>query len=219
VLDGPTLFRAQAAGQARLLLDREPDPTVLDAALAARSNLVLVGLRGAGKTTVGRQVARRLGRPFVDTDEEVARISGRSPARWIRDEGIEAFRDREAEVVARLAGRRGIVVAAGAGATERKANAAAFARLGFVAWLRLDPETAAARVAADPTDRPRLLADGDAVSEARRLAAWREATWRRLADLVVDASASPEAAAEQVTNAWLSFLLGRADGTGVDGSD
>ncbi|MGN6668317.1 MAG: shikimate kinase, partial [Trinickia sp.] len=82
----------------------------------ANTNIFFVGLMGAGKTTVGRAVARRLGRPFFDSDHEVeARTGARIPVIF-ELEGEERFREREAQVIAELAAREAIVLATGGGA-------------------------------------------------------------------------------------------------------
>ena len=97
---------------------------VASLALARPRNLVLVGPRGAGKTTVGRLVARRLGRPFVDTDDEIGRAAGRPAGRVLAEAGEPAFRALETRVVARALARRGAVIALGGGALESEATLA-----------------------------------------------------------------------------------------------
>ena len=90
VVDGFDLLLRQARGQVRAFGGGDLDPGVLALALRPPLPLLLMGLRGAGKTVVGRAVARRLGRPFVDLDEEVTRLTGRSPGWWIRTQGRRA---------------------------------------------------------------------------------------------------------------------------------
>jgi shikimate kinase len=218
VVTGLELLRAQAWMQARLFLDlfgrgeASPDAPevasldgVLELALRPRSSLVLVGLRGAGKTTVGRAVARHLGRPFVDLDEEVERISGRSPAAWIEAHGVEAFRLQEARALAGLEGRRGIVVATGGGVLERREHAARLRALGFVAWLDVAPEVAARRVAADPTPRPPLLAEPDPLEEARRQKARRDPQYLAVAHEGYPADGALDALVRTLTIDWARF--------------
>jgi shikimate kinase len=202
VVDGLELMLRQASAQSRLFTGEEPPEGILEAALHPPETLVLVGARGSGKTTVGRLVARRLGRPFVDTDEEVERITGRTPGALLRAEGTERFRDRESEAIGRLAGRRGLVVAVGGGALERPANVRALAEGAFPVWLRVGPATAAARVARDPTDRPPLLTGTSPIEEATEWMRRREGAWAAFSRAVVDAEGSVEEVAARVLSVW-----------------
>jgi shikimate kinase len=174
VVDGGALLVGQAAAQAEAFTGRPVPAGVLEDALHAGPTLVLVGPRGAGKTSVGQAVARRLGRPFVDTDDLLARRAGRPAGRLLAAEGEPAFRVRERAAVRSALARRGAVVALGGGALTSPEVAALVRGEGtFVVRLEVAPETAAARVAADPAPRPRLLPGSDPVDEARRLAAAR----------------------------------------------
>jgi len=202
VVDGRTLLARQARGQVLLFTGREIPPDVLDLALAPPRPLVLLGLRGAGKTTVGRAVARRLGRPFVDLDAEVERITGRTPADWIRAEGEARFREHEADAVSRVAGRRGVVVAAGGGVLEHARSHAVVARETVPVWLDLPPETAAGRVARHAGDRPALAGATTPLDEARLIFARRAPGWREVARRVVDAARGLEAVVDDVVAAW-----------------
>lgn len=181
VHDGGSLLVAQAAIQARRFSpDRDPAPDVLAFALKARENLVLVGPRGAGKTSVARIVAARLGRPFVDTDDAIARRFGRPTGRVLAEAGEPAFRAAEAREARAALSRRGIVVALGGGALGNEETRRAASR-GHVVRLRVSPEQAARRIAADPIDRPRLSDAPDLVEEMRRLIEAREAGYAEVA--------------------------------------
>jgi shikimate kinase len=204
LVDGLTLLLAQAVGQAEAFSGTRPDPDVLALALRPRTNLVLAGLRGAGKTTVGRLVARRLGRPFVDLDEEVARVSGRTPDEVIRKSGLAAFRREERWAVARLAGRRGLVVATGGGVVEDPRNVPRLRALGPCVWLDVPAGVAGARVQADPTPRPPLAADPDPTAESHALLLRRSRRYGLLAHARVDATRAPEVVAREVAALWLA---------------
>jgi shikimate 5-dehydrogenase/shikimate kinase/3-dehydroquinate dehydratase len=214
VVTGLDLLAQQALGQARAFTGERVPRRLLEVALAAPLPLLLLGLRGAGKSTVGRRVARRLGRPFLDLDDEVLRITGRAPAAWIRERGEDAFRAVELDALGRLVGRRGVVVAAGGGVLERSAARALVSSHTVPVWLDVPPETAARRVAADGVDRPPLASvpAGDPLEEARGAWSRRHAAWRRLARAVVDATASVEIVAERVDAAWTTDLLRRPSG-------
>lgn len=154
---------------------------------------VLVGLRRAGKTLVGRSLAAALGRPFVDVDALVLERTGRTSAAWIRDAGLAAFREAEAEAVRAAASVAGAVIATGGGSPLREDNRAALAAGGRVIYLRLDPWTAARRAAEDPDAASRPpLAVGSARDEAFALFVERDATYRAFADAIVDASPAVE---------------------------
>jgi shikimate dehydrogenase len=186
VVDGPTLLRLQARGQVEAFARRPPPCGVLEDALAggpAPSSIVLVGLRGAGKTTVGRAVAARLGRPFLDTDDDLARRAGRPAGRVLAEEGEAAFRERERASTARALCRRRAVVALGGGALESFPEGLARHR---VVHLAVEPAEAARRVERDrATLRPPLAGAKDAEEEARATLAAREATYRRVATAVL----------------------------------
>ncbi len=148
------------------------------------SHVVLVGLMGVGKSTVGRRLAKELQRPFADVDEQVELRAGRTIPGIFSDGGEPEFRAIEAEVLADLLARPApLVLAAGGGVVTTPANRAALADAGaFVVWLRASTEFLAART--DPTHRP-LLA-GDAAGTLTRLLAERSPLYELVADAVVD---------------------------------
>jgi shikimate kinase len=164
--------------------------------------IVLIGLRRSGKTTVGRLDAAATGWELRDTDELVARTTGRSPADWIRGEGLAAFRRAEAAVVASLAGARGVVVATGGGVPLDETNREILRVSSWVAYLRVDPWILAERASSEPdaAQRP-LLAGRDLVEETFVLFAERDALYRRWCDLIVDGSRSPEEVAARIVDA------------------
>jgi shikimate kinase len=167
--------------------------------------LVLVGARATGKTTVGRILAERLARPFVDTDEQIEARAGRSIAELFARAGEARFRDLEESVLASMEGIAGAIVATGGGIVLRPANRDRLRALGRVVWLTATPETLATRLRADPSGlstRPALTAQGTLAELATVLAA-REPLYRAIADLVIDTTGktSAEVAAE-VLEAW-----------------
>ncbi len=161
---------------------------VLAAALVPPRTIVLVGVRGAGKTTVGAAVARRFGRPFVDLDADVERITGRSAGAWIREAGWDAFREQEALALERALARPGIVLATGGGVVEHAGSRHLLAGSGLCVHLDVTPETAAARVVAAAGDRPAWPDTVDRLEEARTLWRRREVHLRACAAATVDAN-------------------------------
>jgi shikimate kinase len=159
-------------------------------------HLVLVGMMGSGKTTVGRLVARRLGRRFVDVDDEVAGAAGAPVPELIARDGVEAFRALESACLARcLAEAQDSVVAVGGGAVLDPANRAAMGAGATVVWLRARPATLAARVG-DGAGRP-LLAGGDVLGRLTALADERAALYEETAGAFVDTDGvSPEEVAD-----------------------
>ena len=158
------------------------DPIPAD---APRRHLALVGLMGAGKTSVGVSVAARSGRRHVDLDRAVMQLAGRSIGVLFREGGETAFREVEQEALAlQLSAGDPIVLSTGGGVLVREANRLALARSATVIWLRATPETLAARVG-DPAGRP-LLADGEPLEVLKRLAVERGPTYESAADVVLD---------------------------------
>lgn len=163
-------------------------------------NIFLVGMMGAGKTTVGKALARRLGRTFVDCDREIVERTGVPIATIFEIEGEEGFRRRESQVLAELAGRRGTVVATGGGAVLAEANRRAMRASGTVIYLRVALDHLHERTRRD-TARP-LLATGDRRATLRDLLDKRDPLYREAADLVVDSGAqSPATLAQRVIDA------------------
>src|SRR3954447_20752758 len=109
------------------------------ARVAPEANIFLVGLMGAGKTSVGRLLARRLGKTFYDCDHEIERATGVRIPVIFEIEGETGFRAREARMVAELAQRSGIVLATGGGAVLAPENRRALAENGTVVYLRASP--------------------------------------------------------------------------------
>jgi shikimate kinase len=129
--------------------------------------IFLVGMMGAGKSTAGRALAERLGRPFVDTDGEIERETGLSIAALFAVRGEPTFRTLERRVIERAA-KTGSVVALGGGAIAQPGVADLLRRRGTVVYLRAKPATLATRIG-DAADRP-LLAGLDADARVERLA-------------------------------------------------
>ncbi|HUV10862.1 MAG TPA: shikimate kinase [Acidimicrobiia bacterium] len=162
-------------------------------------HLVLVGLMGAGKTTVGRRCAERMARPFVDTDELVEALVGRSVAEIFATDGEGTFRDLERSAVAdACAAPAPVVIACGGGAVLDPVNRAALKARGFVVWLQAASDRLAARVGTGD-DRP-LLRGGAAREQLERLAAVRSDLYEAVADVAVT---TDDRDVEQVVDAVL----------------
>lgn len=155
-------------------------------------NLVLIGLRGSGKTTIGRMVAERLRRPFIDLDDETARVlSAPTVGEAFSKHGEPAFRKAEAGALVRILKTDGQVIALGGG-TPTAPGAADLLRRErdtgrvFIAYLAADAQTLRRRLAGtDISSRPSLTG-ADPLAEIEAVLAKRDGLFRGLADEVVD---------------------------------
>ncbi|TWI60781.1 3-dehydroquinate synthase [Pseudoduganella lurida] len=147
-------------------------------------NVFLVGLMGAGKTTIGRLLARKLGLRFVDSDHEIeARTGATIP--WIFEiEGEPSFRRREAEVIRDLCGQQGIILATGGGAILNPESRALLRERGTVVYLRASVPAILSRTSHDK-NRP-LLQTADPRGKLEALLGEREPLYLEMAHLVVD---------------------------------
>lgn len=163
-------------------------------------SLVLVGLMGAGKSTVGRRLAQRLGRTFVDADDEIEAAAGLTIPEIFDRYGEEHFRDGERRVLARLMAGRNMVIATGGGAFMNPETRELIRANGRSIWLRADLDTLVRRCA-KRTDRP-LLAGGDARDTLSRLMDDRYPVYAQ-ADMIVESGGD---AHEQVVDRILDVL-------------
>jgi shikimate kinase len=152
--------------------------------VSANNNIYLVGMPGAGKTTLGRQLAKRMRRGFVDVDHEIeARTGVRIPL--IFDiEGEQGFRTRESKVLVELGSQSGLIVATGGGAVLRPENRAALKQSGIVVYLHAAPHLLFERTRLDP-NRP-LLQVADPKKKLVELFAERDPLYREVADIIVN---------------------------------
>ena len=150
-------------------------------------NIFLVGMMGAGKTTVGRLLARRLKLRFVDSDREIESRCGVKIPVIFEIEGEAGFRAREALAIDALTALEGIVLATGGGAVLAEQNRRCLAARGTVVYLSAKPEDLYERVRHD-RNRP-LLAGGEPLTRLRELHVQRDPLYRALADIVLETGA------------------------------
>jgi len=163
-------------------------------------NLVLIGFRGCGKSSVGRQAAIRLGLRFVDTDRLVEEREGKSVADIFSLFGEARFRRAEAAVIATLAGTDGCLVAAGGGAPCGEGNRAVLSRLGRVVWLKASPATVLGRMRRG--GRP-ALTDLPAEEEVETLMRKRHDDYAALADAAIDTDGkSKREVTDELEHVW-----------------
>ncbi|MEA2622232.1 MAG: shikimate kinase / 3-dehydroquinate synthase [Chloroflexota bacterium] len=166
---------------------------------AARRLVALVGLPGSGKTYVGRQLAERLGRPFVDLDELVESRSGRAPASWLEAEGEPRFREVESEALAEAVATPDAVIATGGGSIIDPLNRWALAEAATVVWLDAADEMLLERLSRSSVSRPLLRTPGSG-GPAAALAGLRHARepFYRAADVHVDAGPPVDAVVAEI---------------------
>ena len=147
-------------------------------------NIVLIGYRGTGKSTVARLLAARLGRELVSTDAEIVKRAERTIPEIVAQEGWEYFRDLESDICKELAVRDQLVIDTGGGAILRAQNVEALKKTGTVFWLTASVETIAKRIGGD-NQRPSLTGTKSFVDEIRDVLRERAPKYQAAADHVV----------------------------------
>ncbi|MBI4355732.1 MAG: shikimate kinase [Candidatus Omnitrophica bacterium] len=149
-------------------------------------NLVLIGFMGTGKTAVGRELAKRLGREFVDLDHLLEERAGRTIPQIFTQDGEAAFRTMERQLIQEVSARDGLVLAAGGGAVTDPENIQRLKAHGVVVCLSATPDVLAKRLGAGAAKRP-LLAGGPILDRIQSLLASRQAAYAQ-ANHTVDTS-------------------------------
>lgn len=147
-------------------------------------NIYLVGLMGAGKTTVGRQLAKKLRRPFFDSDHEIVERTGVPIPTIFEIEGEEGFRRREIQTIHDLTETNGLVLATGGGVVLKPENRERLHQTGWVVYLNVPPLMLHERTRHD-RNRP-LLQVSDPLAKLEALYAARDPLYREIAHLIVD---------------------------------
>jgi shikimate kinase len=166
-------------------------------------NIILIGYRGSGKTTVGRKLGAQLGKPFIDCDDLIIAAAGKSIRQIFADHGEEHFRDLESGAIANIAGLTNHVIALGGGALGREANRAAVkSAASHVIYLHADPAELRRRIEADAQtshNRPHLTPLGGGLEEITLLLEQREPIYKAAMTHELDVTnLSPEQAVEEI---------------------
>lgn len=136
---GLYMLVAQAIRAYEIFMDKTAEPSLLDKIFndvkAQKQNIVLIGMPGSGKTTIGQAVAKSLGRDFIDTDDEIKKIINMEISEYFSEYGEEKFRETEAQVIKDISKHSGIVIATGGGAVLRKENVNALKMNGVLYFL------------------------------------------------------------------------------------
>ena len=182
------------------------------ARLTVSKPIVLVGMMGAGKTSVGRHLAAKLGLPFVDADQEIESAAQATISEIFEQEGEAVFRSGERRVIARLLDGPVCVLATGGGAFMNPETRSKIRECGISVWLRADLELLMRRVGRR-RDRP-LLQQGDPRDVLTRLLAVRDPVYAE-ADVTIDSGDhTPEQVADAVIAAVAAFVERRATQAG-----
>jgi len=170
--------------------------------MSKRDNLYLVGLMGAGKTTVGRLLSKHYGCAFYDSDHEIETRTGVKIPLIFEIEGEAGFRKREEAAISELTALQGIVLATGGGAVLSQLNRENLRKNGMVIYLRGTPEHLYERTRHD-RNRP-LLQTANPLAKLRELYAQRDPLYREVADIVVDTG-------RQSVSGMIRVLFGKLD--------
>lgn len=153
-------------------------------------NIVLIGYRCSGKSSVGRYIADKTGRKFIDTDELIKKKAGSTIEEKISDSGWEDFRELEKGIVKEVSDSDNLVIATGGGIVMDEENILNLKRNGFVVWLKGDLEVISARMNSDEENgdiRPSLTGENP-VDEIKDVMDIREPLYRKAGDMAVDTS-------------------------------
>lgn len=165
-------------------------------------NIVLIGYRGTGKSTVGKIIAARLDRELVSTDTEVTKRAKLTVPEIVQQFGWEHFRDLESEVCRDLAVQGQLIIDTGGGAILRQQNVDSLKKSGTLFWLTASVETIAGRIGGD-TQRPSLTGTKSFIEEIQDVLRERTPKYRAAADHTI---ATDGQSAEQVASRILASL-------------
>lgn len=161
-----------------------------------KKNIVLIGLMGSGKTTLGRHIAAKSGMEFVDTDELIIQKAGKPISKIFEDEGELFFRDLESEAVKEASEKTGAVISTGGGAVLREENIENLKKTGVLFYLKASPEALYERVK-DDDSRPLLRGD-DPVGILRRILIARSSYYGQADFTINTGQLSPEQASDKI---------------------
>ena len=153
-------------------------------------NIVLIGFRGTGKSTVGRLLAKRLERDFIDSDQQIESSTGKTIKSIFEDDGEEGFRQIEVDTITELSKEDNKVISAGGGVILREENVNNLKNNGFLVLLEATPEIIHSRIARDEktTQQRPSLTNKKPLDEIRHLVEQREHAYKNAADYTINTS-------------------------------
>lgn len=149
-------------------------------------NVVLIGMRGSGKTTVAKMLSKRLGWDFLELDEEVAKNVGMPIAEFVATQGWDAFRDKESEVVEVAAASDSAVISTGGGVVVREKNTTALKKNGICIFLNAPLEVLFKHVGGEASKLPRLTGKQSMREEMEEVLKIRQPLYEKAADEIID---------------------------------
>ncbi len=164
-------------------------------------NIVLIGLRGSGKTTIGKLLAKRLGKQFIEMDELIVQRLRQSIPEIVNRYGWQKFRDAEEEITREVAGLDNVVNATGGGVVTREENIRELKKKGKLVWLKANTDTLLSRIGNDQS-RPSLTGKSPR-EDMEAVLAERSPIYQRVADFIVDTEGKmPEEIAEAIAKLY-----------------
>ena len=152
-----------------------------------KNNIALVGFMGTGKTDVGRLLAEKLGRDFIELDELIEQRVGKTIPEIFQQDGEIAFRELEIEATREAAAKKNAVIACGGGVVLNQINVDRLREHGVIVYLTASPEAILQRTSSDTDERPLLVAE-DKASKVEKLLNFRRPFYERAADITVNTS-------------------------------
>ena len=152
-----------------------------------KTSIALIGFMGTGKTAVGKALAARLGKEFIELDSLIEQKAGKSIPEIFQQDGEIGFRELEIEATKEVAGRKNAVIACGGGIVLNKINIDRLRKECIIVYLTASPGIILKRISADENERP-LLAVTDRASKIKELMRFRQPFYERAADIKIDTS-------------------------------
>ena len=152
-----------------------------------KSNIALVGFMGTGKTVVGKMLADKLGKRFIEVDALIEQRAGKTIPEIFQQDGEKVFRELEIEATGDAAEKEDAVIACGGGVVMNQINIDRLRRKSVIVYLTASPEVILERTSSDTDERPMLVAE-DKAAEVKRLLKFRKPFYEGAADITVDTS-------------------------------
>jgi len=166
-----------------------------------KTNVILIGMRGSGKSTTGKLLAEKMGKRFFDADEEIEKRSGASIAEIVSKGGWNAFRKLESEVCEELGKKHNAVIATGGGAVLKDENMEHLKKNGICIFLFADISLLVERIKKDTNNRPSLTKKNN-TDELWDIWSERKNLYGKAADVVIDSHEPPEKIVDEILEEW-----------------